>query len=73
MIVIFFVLAVVCYLFQDGPAYIETMADFASLSYITIAWIASAFACCVSVLVLIGRLIFEKKEIPITSCTEPVK
>ena len=64
LIIIFFVLALVCRLFQGGPTPVETLADFTTLSYISIAWIASAFACCVSILVLIGRLIFQKKDTP---------
>lgn len=72
LIIVFFVLAVICYLFQDAPVSVETLADFTSLSYISIAWIAAAFACCSSILVLIGRLIFEKKERPIESPVDAV-
>lgn len=62
LVIVFLVLAIICYLFQDGPVNIESFEDFSSVSYISIAWIASTLACCISVLTLIGRLIFEKRD-----------
>ena len=62
LIVVFFVLAVVSYIFQGEPIEILSFAELSNVSILSITWISSALACCISVLVLIGRLIFEKKE-----------
>ena len=62
LIVIFFVLAVITYLFQGETVEIGSFAELSNVGMMSIAWIASALACCISILVLIGRLIFEKKD-----------
>ena len=62
LIIIFFVLSVVCYLFQPDAVQVESFGDFAGISIISLAWIASTLACSISILTLIGRVILEKKE-----------
>lgn len=61
-IIIFAVLAVFCSVFSEEKIYIQSLHDFANMNYMTIAWIISVMGCCVSVLILIGQLIFGKKE-----------
>lgn len=63
LIVVFLVLAVVAYILApDASIYVREIPDLASLSYLALIAVASALACCVSVLVLIGQLIFGRRE-----------
>ena len=60
LIIIFGVAALVSGLLQPEMYLIENIGDIFSASYITLAWIASVCGCCVSILVLIARIIFGR-------------
>lgn len=62
MIIIFGTLATVAYVFQPQAIQIEYLSDFANVHYISIIFVVSALACCVSILVLIAQLIFARRD-----------
>lgn len=62
LIIIFLTLAVVAYFFQPESIHVENLGDFANLNYIALIGIASALACCISILTLIGQLIFGRRS-----------
>lgn len=63
LIFIFFVLTVVTAIFGGATSQLDTYEDIANLGFLSLAWVLSVFALVISILVLIGRVIFGSKEI----------
>ena len=76
LIIIFATASIVTYAIADVTS-IQSMEDIMNASYITLAWVTSVCACCVSILVLIARVIFGKPvkkadENLVPEATEPI-
>ena len=60
LIIIFSAISMATYLLTPDTIIIENLNDIFNSNYITRAWIASVIACCISILVLIARIIFSR-------------
>ena len=65
LIIIFLVLSVTAFILApDTSVRVETVSELSNLSYLALIGVASALACCISFLVLVGQLIFGRREEP---------
>ena len=71
-IIIFFTVAVISYILCPQTPYVEALTDILNLPYISLVFIVTSLACCISILTLIAQLIFGRNGTNMSNVATPI-